>query len=53
MFVPDCCKNQKMSNKAVNNYAEALEFVADCFKTPKMCNKAVDNYPSAVLVLLC
>ena len=26
-FVPDCCKNQEMCNKAVDNYPHALEFV--------------------------
>ena len=25
--VPDCYKNKKMYNQAVNNYAHALEFV--------------------------
>ena len=24
--VPDCCKNQEMCNKAVDNYPHALEF---------------------------
>ena len=47
MFVPDCYKNQKICNKAADNYPHALEFVPDCFKTQKMCNKAVDTYPSA------
>ena len=30
-----------MSNKAVDNYAHALEFVPECYKTLKMCNKEV------------
>ena len=33
--IPDCCKNQKTCNKAVDSYADALEFVPDCFKTQK------------------
>ena len=32
-FVPDCCKNQKMCNKAFDNYIYALEFVPDCYET--------------------
>ena len=33
-----------MYNKAVDNYAHALEFVLDCYKTQKMCSKPVDTY---------
>ena len=29
--VPDCYKNQKMCNKAVENYPRALEFVRKCY----------------------
>ena len=32
-FVPDCYKNDKMCNKAVDNYPQSLEFVPDCYKT--------------------
>ena len=32
MFVPECQKNKKMWNKAVDNYPHALEFVFDCYK---------------------
>ena len=46
--VPDCYKNKKIRNKAVDNYARALEFVPDCYKTQKMCNKAVNTSPSAI-----
>ena len=31
MFVLDCYKNQKMCNKAVDNYLHALEVVPDYF----------------------
>ena len=41
--VPDCYKIQKICNKAVDNYAHALEFVRDCYKTQKMCVKTVDT----------
>ena len=44
--VPDCCKNQKMCNKAADNYPHALEFVHECYKTQSMCDKA------AILILL-
>ena len=46
--VPDCCKNQKMCNKTVDNYVHALEIYLDCFKTHKMHNKADDTYLSAI-----
>ena len=48
IFVPDCYKNQKMCNKAVDNYPHELEYFPHCFKTQKMCNKAVDTYLSAM-----
>ena len=31
--VPDGCKNQQMSDKAVDNYAHALKFVPDFYNT--------------------
>ena len=34
-----------MYDKAVNNYAYALEFVLNSYKVWKMCNKAVDISP--------
>ena len=40
-----------MCNKAVGNYADALEFVSVCYKTQKMFNKAVDTSSSAILFL--
>ena len=47
-FVPDCYKNQRMCNKTVDKYANALLFVPNCCKTKKMCNKAVDTHASAM-----
>ena len=45
VFVPEYQKNpEKMCNKAVGNYADALEFVSVCYKTQKMFNKAVDAF---------
>ena len=44
MFVPDCCKNKLMCDKAVDNYAHVLEFALECLK---ICDKAVNTYPSA------
>ena len=35
MFVPDCYKNQQMSNKVIDNDSFVLEFVLNCFKKPK------------------
>ena len=32
-LVPECCKNQKMSNKVVDNYSHVSEFVPNCYKT--------------------
>ena len=37
-----------MWNKAVDNYAHALEFVPEFYKTQEMCNKAVNTYTSAI-----
>ena len=37
-----------MSNAAVDNYAQALEFVPDSSKTQRICNKAVETYPSVM-----
>ena len=37
-----------MCNRAVNNYADALEYVYECFKTQKTCEKAVDILPSVI-----
>ena len=41
--VPDCYKNQKMFNKAVDNYLHALEFVSEFYSTQEMCNRAVNR----------
>ena len=37
-----------MRNKAVDNYAHALECAPDCYKTQELCNKAVNTSPSAI-----
>ena len=39
-------KIRKMCDKAVNNYAYALEFVPDGYQTQTMYNKAVNNSPA-------
>ena len=39
-FIPDCHKNKKMCDKAVDNYVYALKFVFDCHKTQKMCKES-------------
>ena len=30
VFIPDCCKDQKMYTKAIDNYPHALRSVLDC-----------------------
>ena len=42
--VPDCCKSQKLCDKAASNYPHALQSVSKCYKTPEMCYKAVYRY---------
>ena len=44
--LPDCYKSKKTYNKAVDNYAHALEFVPDRYESEKMRNKAVNASPS-------
>ena len=46
--IPDCYKDQKMCNQAVNNYVHALEFVSECCRTCKICDKAVNTYLSRI-----
>ena len=41
-----------MCDKAVDNYAHALQFVPNCYKIQKMCNKSVDTHASAMQFLL-
>ena len=36
VFTPDCYKDQKMCDKAVDNYTHALRFDPDYYKTQKM-----------------
>ena len=31
--LPDCCKSQKLCDKAASNYPHALKLVSDCYKT--------------------
>ena len=37
--VLDHCKNQKMCNKAIDNYPHALEFVPESYETQKCVTK--------------
>ena len=50
IFVTDCIctQNQRMFNKAVDNYAHVLEFVSDWCNTQIMRNKADDTDLSAI-----
>ena len=34
-FIHDCCKDENMCNKVVDNYAHASRSVPNCFKTQK------------------
>ena len=45
-FILDSCESQKMSDKAVDNYAFTLKFVPKFYKTQK--NNAVNTSPSAI-----
>ena len=44
-------KNQKICNKAIDNYSHALEFILNYYKTQQMCNKAIDNYTHALEIV--
>ena len=35
-FIFVCCKNQKMCNKAIDNYPHALQFDPEYYMTEKM-----------------
>ena len=37
-----------MSNKAVDNYPNAIEFVPECYKTQQMFDKNVNIYPPTI-----
>ena len=50
MFNPDHYKDQKMCNKAVDNYPWMS--VPDCYKTTKMYNKVVSTYPCTIQFVL-
>ena len=45
---PDYYKNQKISNRALDNFAHPLECTPDCFETQKVCKKAVNTYHSTI-----
>ena len=47
--VPDCYKNQRKCDKAVDNYLYALEFVTDCYITQKLCDGVVNTHPSTIV----
>ena len=47
-FIPDFCRDQNKSNKAVDNYVHALVFHPDYYKTQKMWIKAVSTYFSLI-----
>ena len=51
-YVPEFYKNQKICNKAGDNYLHALEFVPEYSKIQKMCDKAVNIYPSTMKFLI-
>ena len=46
--VLDCYKNQRLCDKAVDNYTHGLKFVPGCYKTQKMRDKAVDTHRSTI-----
>ena len=46
-FLPESCKNQKMCNQAVDNYADGLNYVPIVIQLKKVCNEVVDSNPSA------
>ena len=52
MFIPDCCKDQKMGHEAVNNYSHALTFVPECYKKQIICKEAVNDSRSAIQLVL-
>ena len=48
LIFPDSYKNQKMCNKAVDNYPHALEFVPECFMAQEIWDKAVNTHSSTI-----
>ena len=46
--VHDCCENQEMCNKAIDNYPHTLEFVPQCYMTQGMCDKVVNTHSSTI-----
>ena len=49
MLIPDCYKDQYLSNKAVDNHTDALGSGSDCYKTQKICDKAARTYSFTIL----
>ena len=45
---PDCYKNSKVCDKAVDNYSHALKFVPNYYITQNMCDKAINTYHSTI-----
>ena len=42
-FVPECCKNQNMRDKAVNAYPSTIKNFSGCFMTQEKCEKEVNR----------
>ena len=42
-FVPECCKNQNMRDKAVNAYPSTIKIFSGCFMTQEKCEKEVNR----------
>ena len=49
MLIPDCYKDQYLSNKAVDNHTDTLGSGSDCYKTQKICDKAARTYSFTIL----
>lgn len=47
-FLPDCYKDKKICQKAVDNYVHASWHVPNCYNTEQMCNIFVGTHPSAI-----
>ena len=49
MLIPDCYKDQYLSNKVVDNHTDALGSGSDCYTTQKICDKAARTYSFTIL----
>ena len=45
VFLPNCYKSQKISNKAVGIYPSAIQFVLECLLDARNVCKAADTCP--------